>query len=86
MEVKRADLLFEVVGGVLGFPEAASEAGTGEQRAVRLGIGLAFAFDGVFGDQFQVELAGAVFEQLLKGGADGGFVFDAKPGEFGEQS
>ena len=28
---------------------------------------------------------GAVFEQFLKGGADGGFVLDAELGEFGER-
>jgi hypothetical protein len=28
---------------------------------------------------------GAMFEQFLKGGADGGFVLDAEPGELGER-
>ena len=56
-----------------------------EQCAVGFRVGLAFAFNGVFGDEFRIELAGAVFEQFVKRGADGGFVFDAEPDKFGER-
>ena len=54
------------------------EAVVVEQRAVGLGVGVAFAFDGVFGNEFPIKLAGAVFEQFVKGGTNGGFVFDAE--------
>ena len=43
-----------------------------------------FAFDGVFENEFPIELAGAMFEQFLKRRADGGFVFDAVLFKFGE--
>ena len=60
------------------FPEAVIEAVVVEQRAVDLGVGLSLAFDGVFGNQLPIELAGAGFEQCVKGGADGAFVLDAE--------
>jgi hypothetical protein len=37
-----------------------------------------FALDGIFGNEFPIELTGADFEQFLKCGADGGFVLDAE--------
>ena len=46
---------------------------------------MAFAFDAVFGNEFPIELAGAMFQQFLKRGADGGFVLDAELLEFGER-
>lgn len=61
------------------------EAVVVEQRAVSLGVGLTFACDGVFGNEFPIELAGAVFEQFLKCRANSGFVLDAKLGKFGER-
>ncbi len=78
------DLLIEIVGGVLGCPEAVIEAVVVEQRAVGFGVGPAFALEGEFGDEFPIELAGTMFEQFLKGGADGGFVFDAELFELGQ--
>ncbi|MGA2174357.1 MAG: hypothetical protein ABSH38_05160 [Verrucomicrobiota bacterium] len=79
------DLLVEVGGGVLGFPEAVIEAVVVEEGAVGFGGGLALALDGVFGNEGPIELPGAVFEQFLKGGSDGGFVGDAQLGKFGER-
>ena len=55
-----------------------------QQRAIGGGVGLTFAADAKFRNEFPIELAGAVFEQFLKGGADGGFVLDAELGKFGE--
>ena len=78
------DFLVEIVVGIFGFPEAVIEAVVVEQCAVGGGIGLAFAFDGIFGNELPIELAGAMFEQFLKRGADGGLVFDAEPGKCGE--
>ena len=78
------DLLFEVVGGVFGFPDAVVEAVVVEQGTVGFCVGLALALDGVFGDERPIELAGAGFEQLLEGAADGGLVLDAELGEIGQ--
>ncbi len=79
------DLFVEVVGGVFGFPEAMVKAVVVEEGAVGFGVGLAFALDCVFGDEVPIEVAGAVFEEFLKGEADGGFVLDAEPGEPGQR-
>jgi hypothetical protein len=35
----------------------------------------------LFGNEFPIELAGAMFKQFLKRGTDGGFVLDAELGE-----
>jgi hypothetical protein len=70
---------------IRGFPEAVIEAVVVEQRAIGLGVGLALAFDGVFGNELPIELAGAGFEQFVKRGADGGFVFDAELRKLGER-
>ena len=56
-----------------------------EQRAVGGGVGLTLAFEGVFRNEFPIELTGAVFEQFLKRGADGGFMLDAELGKLGER-
>ena len=76
------DFFFEIVGFVFRFPKAVIQTERIEQRAVGFGGGFAFAFDGIFGNEFPIELAGAGFEQFLKGGADSGFVFDAELLEF----
>ena len=65
--------------------ESAREAVIVEEGAVGFGVGLALASNGVFGNEFPIELAGAVFEELLKGEADGAFVFDAELGELGQR-
>ena len=59
----------------------------GDQLAMRAQCSGAFRFP--FGERRriqhdQIKLPGAMFEQFVKRGADGGFVFDAELGEFGE--
>ena len=54
------------------------EAEVVEQRAVHAERVLARAADFPFGDEGPVVLAGAVVEQALESGADGGFVGDAE--------
>jgi hypothetical protein len=44
---------------------------------------VALALEGVFRNEFPIELPGAGFEQFVKGGTDGGFVFDAELFKFG---
>ena len=78
------NLLFQVISGILGLPQAAPQTGIVQQRAIRLGVGPALALEGVFRDEFPIELAGAVFQQFVEGGTDGGFVCDAELGEFGQ--
>src|ERR1035441_5832155 len=68
----------EVIAAVFGFPEAVGEAEVVEQRAAHAERVLARAADFPFGDEGPVVLAGAVVEQALKSGADGGFVGDAE--------
>src|ERR1039458_7499547 len=73
-----AGFLREGVAHVFGFPKAVGEAEVVEQRAVHAERGLARAADFPFGDEGPVVLAGAVVEQALESGADGGFVGDAE--------
>ena len=73
-----AGFLGEVIAAVFGFPKAVGEAEVVEQRAVHAERVLARAADFPFGDEGPVVLAGAVVEQALESGADGGFVGDAE--------
>src|ERR1017187_1302785 len=73
-----AGFLGEIVTDVFGFPEAVGEAEVVEQRAVHAERVLARAAEFPFGDEGPVVLAGAVVEQALESGADGGFVGDTE--------
>ena len=73
-----AGFLGQVVVAVFGFPKAVGEAEVVQQRAVYTQGMLARAADFPFGDEGPVVLAGAVVEQALESGADGGFVGDAE--------
>jgi hypothetical protein len=73
-----AGFLREIVVAVFGFPEAVGEAEVIEQRAIHAERVLAGAADFPFRDKGPVVLAGAMIEQALESGADGGFVGDAE--------
>ena len=73
-----AGFLGEIVVAVFGFPEAMGEAEVIEQRAVHVERVLARAADFPLGDEGPVVLAGAVVEQALESGADGGLMGDAE--------
>jgi hypothetical protein len=73
-----AGFLGQVVVAVFGFPKAVGEAEVVQQRAVYTQGMLARAADFPFGNEGPVVLAGAVVEQALESGADGGFVGDAE--------
>src|ERR1039458_5690837 len=73
-----AGFLGEIVAAVFSFPKPMGEAEVVEQRAVHAERVLARAADFPFRDEGPVVLAGAVVEQALESGADGGFVRDAE--------
>ena len=74
----------QVVVDVFGFPVAVREAEVVDEGAVDDDALAAAGVDGVFGHEGPAGLAGAVLEEGLEGGANGGFVGDAKAGELVE--
>ena len=69
---------WEVVVDVLGLPVAVGETKVVNERPVDDDAFAAAGVEGVFGHEGPAALAGAVFEEGLEGGADGGFVGDAE--------
>ena len=79
-----ADLLVEIVARVFGLPQAVDEAEAVEQRAIRRDLRAGFGLERIFRDELPlvgaafVNERGAIFEQRLKGGADGALVGHAE--------
>ena len=78
------DLGGQVVVFVLGLPVAVREVELVDQGAVNDDASAGARVDGVLGHEGPAELAGAVFEQGLEGGAHGGLAGDVEVGEAAE--
>ena len=74
-------LVGECVFLVLGFPIAAREIECVEESPVNTERIALFAGDGVLGNDCPLKLAGAVFEQVLKGSADVALFVEMAAGE-----
>ena len=66
---------------VLGLPVAVREVEVVDQGAIDDDAFVGARVDGVCGHEGPADLAGAVFEEGLEGGADGGLVGDVEVGE-----
>ena len=66
---------------VLGLPVAEGEVEVVDQGAVNDDAFVDVRVDGVLGNEGPADLAGAVFEEGLEGGADGGLVGEVEVGE-----
>jgi len=78
-------LIIALVAAVFGFPKPVIQAEVAEQRSINLNLFAALDLQPEFRDEFPIKLAGAVFEQFLEGGADGGFVGDTQFVKFGQR-
>ena len=85
------DLFVEIVGGVLGLPQAVQEAEAVEQRAVGRDLRAGPGLERILGDELPlvgatfVDQRGAVLQQGLKRRAHGGLVLHAQLGEIRER-